>query len=327
MIQNMIQTNMKNSSIMKTQILAVSLAALALTACNKKEADTPQTIVDPVAMASFTADVRTASAGGANAAGTAFSEGDKVGIVPVKSSGVDTPQYNTPYTFDGTQFTANPPYWFRDRSSVTFNAYYPYSDDISADGAISIDTKAENQKAAEDGWRINDILFASASTDVSAPTVAYTGEHAFTHQLSKLTLTFKAGDGIDNLSDLQNYTIGSLVTEGDFNAVTGELSLKTGAVPENLTMTVSGSAATDFTALPLILLPQTLSTDALKLSVTFNGQIYNASLSLPGGLEAGKHYTFNITIRSTPLGLITPEIVDWETVAGGDTDAKMPDEL
>ncbi len=310
---------------MKKSILAISLAALALTACDKKEADDAQVITDPVAMASFTADIRSTVSSRANTAGTAFSNGDKVGIVPLKSDNVDTPQYNTPYTFNGTQFEADPPYWFRDRNNVTFNAYYPYTTLIADDGTIDIDTKAENQIAAEDGWRLNDILFASASTNVSSPTVSYTGDNAFTHKLSKLTLTFKAGDGIADLSALQSYTIGSLVTEGSFNAVTGVLSLDDDAVAGDLTMTVAEAAAQELAATPLILLPQTLTT--LNLSVTFNGQIYKTSLSLTGGLKAGTHHTFGVTIKSTGLVLGTPQIVDWVTEAGDDKNATMPDQL
>ncbi len=311
---------------MKKSILAISLAALALTACDKNGAEDSQAITDPVAMAGFTADIRTAAASRANVGGTAFADGDRVGIVPIKSSGVDTPQYNTPYTFSGTLFVADPPYWFRDRGGVTFNAYYPYTTGIAADGTIAIDTRAENQTAAPDGWRLNDILFATASADVSSPTVSYTDGNAFTHQLSKLTLTFKAGDGIDDLSALQSYTIGPLVKVGGFNAVTGKLSLDAGAAAGDLTMAVSGTNTTDLVATPLILLPQALSGGSLNLSVTFRDQIYKATLSL-NGLEAGKHYTFNVTIRSTGLALGTPKIVDWETVAGEDTDVKMPDQL
>ncbi len=310
---------------MKRQIIAISLAALALAACSKKEVQTSQTITDPVAMAVFTADIRTAASTRANTEGTAFTNGDKVGIVPIKSGSVDAPQFNTPYTFNGEQFTANLPYWFRDRSSVTFNAYYPYKSDLASDGTIAIDTKADNQTAADDGWRINDILFASASTDVSQPTVSYTQEHAFTHQLSKLTLTFKAGDGIANLSDLQSYTIGSLVKEGSFNVVSGTLSLDGQA--GDLQMSVAGSDVTELKATSLILLPQTLSSGQLNLSVTYNGQIYKATLSLSNGLVAGKHYTFNVTVRSTGLTISAAQINDWETTAGSDTDATMPDDL
>ncbi len=313
---------------MKNQILAISLAALALTACDKNGAEDSQAIIDPVAMASFTADIRTAAASRANAERTAFANGDKVGIVPIKSTGVDTPQYNTLYTFNGTQFVANPPYWFRDRSDVTFNAYYPYTEDgIATDGTIAIDTKAENQKAAADGWRLNDILFATAGTNVSSPTVSYTDGNAFTHQLSKITLTFKAGDGITDLSALQSYTIGSLVTKGSFNAVTGTLSLDADAAAGDLTMTVSGTNTTNLVATSLILLPQALSSESLNLSVTFHDQIYKAILSLKDGLKAGKHHTFNVTVQSTGLVLGVPEIVDWETAPGEDTDVRMPDDL
>ena len=309
---------------MKNQLFAAALTALSLAACNKKDADRPQTIVDPVAMCSFTADIRTTVTSRASTEGTAFTAGDQVGIVPVKSSGVDEAQNNIPYTNNGTRFEAEPPYWFRDRGDVTFNAYYPYMKEMS-DNTIPIDTKAENQTSDANGWRINDLLFASATTNVVTPTVSYTGVHAFRHQMSKLTLTFKVGDGIDDISGLQSYTIGNLVMHGSFNAATGSLALNQEAAPTTVTMTVPQCNGSEYTANSLILLPQAITGGALNLSILFSGQIYNARLLLSDGFQPGWHYTFTVTVSSTALTPGDAQIVNWETADGGTADATMPD--
>lgn len=304
--------------------LVATLLASSLTACDTRDAGDPRTITDPVAMACFTADIQAVSR--ASADGTAFTDGDKVGIVPLCSGNVDEQQNNTPYIYDGSRFApVDSPYWFKNRNDVTFNAYYPFAADMT-DNKIPIDTKAENQTLDGNGWRLNDILFASAVTNVASPTVSYTGDHAFSHQLSKLTLIFNAGDGFADLSELQDYTLGTLATQGDFNTATGTIGLAATEDPTDITMTVSGSAGTSLAATPLILLPQSITEGALSLEVTFGGQRYRATLPVSDGLRPGKHYTYTVTIKGTDLTIGTPQIVDWETTDGDSVHATMPDE-
>lgn len=99
---------------------------------------------DPLADGSvamtFTAGID-AMATRVSSGGMAFTEDDKVGIVPMKGGNVETGQFNVLYTYGtDSRFTANTPYWFQDRESVTFNAYYPYNAKLSADDVIAIDT-------------------------------------------------------------------------------------------------------------------------------------------------------------------------------------------
>lgn len=311
---------------MKTQLLlATCILSLTLAACEKRNAN--NTITDPVALSAFTADIHGAMKSRSSADGTAFTEGDKVGIVPLKSGKIDEPQNNTPYTYDGSQFAATgAPYWFRDRNDVTFNAYFPYLETMT-DNVIPIDTRAEKQTADESGWRLNDILFASATTSVASPTVSYTSESAFRHQLSKFTLTFKAGDGFTDLSQLQEYTLGSLVMDGSFDTSGGTLTLDENALSSDITMTLAGSTEKSLTAPSLILLPQQIEGGKLKLSLKYAGQRYDATLSADKGLKDGNHYSYTVTLNSTGLVPNKAEIVNWGSVDGGSADAKMPDEI
>ncbi len=312
---------------MKTQLLLATciLPLTLLAGCEKKNAD--NTTTDPVALTAFTAGIHGAVTSRASADGTAFTEGDKVGLVPLKSGKIDEAQNNTPYVYDGSQFAAaGDPYWFRDRNDVTFNAYFPYLEDMKGN-IVSIDTRASSQTADGSGWRLNDILFASATTSVASPTVSYTDESAFRHQLAKFTLIFKAGDGFTDLSQLQEYTMGVLVMDGSFDTSNGTLALDADSNPADITMKLSGSTGKSLAATSLILLPQEIEEGKLSLSVTYDNQRYDTTLSVPEGLKAGNHYTYRVTLNSTGLIPNKAVIVDWEDVDGGDADAWMPDQI
>lgn len=273
----------------------------------------------PVAM-TFTAGID-AVATRVSSEGTAFTTDDKVGIVPMKGGDVETGQFNVLYTYgsDG-RFTANPPYWFQDRETVTFNAYYPYDAGLSMNGVIAIDTRTENQTAEEetvaDGWRKNDYLFASNTAEVSSPTVSFTGEdHAFRHVMSKFTLTLEAGDGISDLQALTGYTLGSFITTGTFDVKTGQAVPDAEATAEEIKLSVIGENAETLECEPLILLPQHIDSNKLDLTVHYNGQDYHAELFLPtqtpNKLSAGYHYHYTVTVSNTALEITNASIEGW----------------
>lgn len=295
---------------------------LSFAACTNDAMNDP--LADgPVAM-TFTAGID-AVATRVNSEGTAFTGGDKVGIVPMKGGDVETEQFNVLYTYGGDgKFTANPPYWFQDRVPVTFNAYYPYDAKLPMNGVIAIDTKAENQTAAEEAvakeWRKNDYLFASNTAEVSNPTVNFTGEdHAFKHVMSKFTLTLEAGDGIENLQALTGYTLGALKLKGSFDVTTGNIGL-TDDTTEKITMDVTDPTGTTITCEPLILLPQGIDSGKLSLTVHYNRQDYHAELDLPTEtpkeLRAGYHYSYTVKVSNKALEITAVSITGWTIVPG-----------
>ncbi|WP_018666005.1 fimbrillin family protein [Bacteroides gallinarum] len=314
---------------MKKIFLAVGVL-LFFAACTNDAMNDP--LADgPVAM-TFTAGID-AVATRVNSEGKAFTEDDKVGIVPMKDGDVETGQFNVLYTYSSdNQFTANPPYWFQDRETVTFNAYYPYDAELSTNGVITIDTKAKNQTAGEEtvasDWRKNDYLFASNTADVSSPTVNFTGmDHTFKHVMSKFTLTLKAGDGISDLQALTGYTLGNFITTGTFDIKTGNAVPDAEATTEAISMSVTGENAETLECEPLILLPQDIDSGKLSLTVHYNNQDYHAELKLPEytvkKLLAGYHYRYTVKVSNTALEITNASIVDWTEADNFDGEATL----
>lgn len=290
--------------------------ALVLAGCNNDGLDNP--LADgPVAM-SFTADISSVAT---RATTDGFENGDVVGIIPLKGNVVEAAQANIAYTYDGSAFTATPPYYFQNYDEVTFNAYYPYRSTLNDPYIVEINTRIGNQGIENVNgfdWRKNDYLFASAKTTVGTPSISFTKENdnAFTHVMSSVAIKFIAGtqDGVANLDPLTGYTLGKVVMDGTFNCSTGTVSLKADAEAEDITITGISCAdnAIEHRTSSLILLPQTVTGERLNLTVDFNGTTYKAELSLTE-LQAGKLHVFPVTIKNTKLDIGEATIKDWET--------------
>lgn len=308
---------------MRVKFYATALLALALAGCNNDEMDNP--LADGPVPMSFTADINSVAT---RATTNGFERDDVVGIIPLKGNVVEAAQANIAYTYDGSAFTATPPYYFQNYDEVTFNAYYPYRSTLNDPYTVEIDTRIGNQGTETvngHNWRKNDYLFASAKTTVKAPSVSFTeaAGNPFKHVMSSVVIDFKAGteDGVANLQPLTGYTLGKVVMDGTFNCSTGKVSLKADAEAENITVTGISCAynATENQTTSLILLPQTVTDGKLSLTVNFNNTTYTAELSLTE-LVAGKLHVFPVTIKNTKLEIGTAEIKDWEPTdeTGGD---------
>ena len=301
---------------MRVKFYATALLALALAGCNNDEMDNP--LADGPVPMSFTADINSVAT---RATTNGFERGDVVGIIPLKGNVVEKTQANIAYTYDGSAFTATPPYYFQNYDEVTFNAYYPYRSTLNDLYTVEIDTRIGNQGAENVNgfdWRENDYLFASAETTVKAPSVSFTeaAGNPFKHVMSSVAIDFKAGteDGVANLQPLTGYTLGKVVMDGTFNCSTGKVSLKTDAGAEDITVTGISCAESDtkYQTSSLILLPQDVNGGKFSLTVNFNGTTYKAELNL-SKLQAGKLHVFPVTIKNTELEIGTAEIKDWET--------------
>ena len=304
---------MKN---MKVQVYAVALLSLTLSGCDNDQME--NLLADgPVAM-TFTADINSVAT---RATTTGFEAGDMVGIIPLKGNVVEKTQTNIAYTYDGSAFTAAPPYYFQNYDEVTFNAYYPHQSTLNDPYTVKIDTRIDNQTTETVNghkWRKNDYLFASAKTTVKTPSVSFTeaAGNPFRHVMSSVAIDFKAGtkDGVANLKPLTGYTLGKVVMDGTFNCSTGEVSPKGGTTAEAITVTGISCAESDteYQTSSLILLPQDVAGGKFSLTVNFNNTTYTADLTL-SELQAGKLYVFPVIIKNTELEIGTAEIKDWET--------------
>ena len=237
----------------------------------------------------------------------------------MKGGSEETAQTNIAYTCNGSVFEAGSPYYFQDRDAVTFNAYYPYDENLADNRRIGINTRAENQTVEtvnENSWDKNDYLFATKETTVSTPEISFTEDEGnpFRHVMSKFTLTLKAGDGITNLNALTGYILHDVIVDGYFDVTTGRASLDEGETKEDIEMTVTSPTGKTVTCEPLILLPQSINLP-LSLTVHYNDQKYTAKLQLPeetkDELAAGYHYKYTVKVSNTELEITNTSIEKW----------------
>ena len=134
-------------------------------------------------------------------------------------------------------------------------------------------------------------------------------DHSFHHCMSQITLTFKAGSGVDfNTIKPTSYTLSGLVLEGSFDTTTGTAETDANAQTTDLTMELDGALTSS-----VILFPQ--STTSIELSVNYNSQPYTAMLDIPdGALKAGNNYVWTITVRNKDLSVESAEITAWNKV-------------
>lgn len=296
---------------MKTRFFALAALALALAACNN---DNEILNNDGPVAARFIADIAPAT----RASGTTWTGGDRIGVTDI---GNDTRYGNVPFILKNGKFEAEEKViYIEDAETHTFRAYYPYN---SAGGTLAATTDAtaqQNQPAI-------DFLFASGATgDKDSPVVSFTdktkdggADNSFHHRMSRITLTFEAGAGVDfSVVKPERYTLDGLKLTGTFNTADGIATADNGAQTGELTMELADGNLTS----SVILFPQTKA--SIGLSVYYNSQPYTATLTIPdGALKAGNNYTYTVTVRNKDLSISSATISDWNPVNGGNVNADL----
>ena len=293
---------------MKTRFFALATLVLALAACNN---DNENLNGDPVA-ARFTADIAPAT----RASGTTWTGGDRIGVTDI---GNDTQYGNVPFILKNGKFEAEEKViYIEDAETHTFRAYYPYN---AAGGTLAATTDAtaqQNQPAI-------DFLFASGATgDKDSPVVSFTdktdkggADNSFHHRMSRITLTFEVGDGVDfSVVKPERYTLGDVILTGTFNTADGIAAAD--GTAEALAMDLADGSLTS----SVILFPQTAA--SLPLTVNYRSQNYRATLTVPeGALQAGNNYTYTVKVRNKGIEVSEATIAKWNDIDGGEVGADL----
>ena len=317
---------------MKKKNVLFAAAALTLAACSNED-EMPNN--GPVA-----AQV-TAGIGGVQtrASGTTWGNGDAIGIST--TSNTLTQYTNMKYTTTGNgSFTHAADLggeakgiFFQDATEVvTFRAYYPHSGDEGTEpGQIAVDTKNQTEQSTFD------FLFATGATaSKSSQTVTFTNEtpettgdaddHSFHHKMAQLNVTFRVSidDGFAANQILDGtFNLGGLVHEGTFNTTDGTTTL-TGSEEADWNITsYPHTDAAPARTYSLILLPQDLSSNALNVAVSIDGQTYHNNNDIHPNLQAGYTYTYTITVKKTGLVVSGCTITAWAGGTTGEGDAEM----
>jgi hypothetical protein len=188
-------------------------------------------------------------------------------------------------------------YWSKQQETLA--AWYPVNYIIGNGGGSEVNITNQSSGFGT----LENILHAPAQeyTYSSGGSVAFT----FRHALAKVKVTLTKGDGIEE-SDLSNatvtftgYTAGSLGYDG----MTGSEGSNSEITPK--TETSSGSAAT-YTA--LVIPQQMQGKKFIKVTIGTEGDArdyyYTPTGSTDADLEAGKQYTYTITVKKTGLEVV-----------------------
>lgn len=264
-------------------------------------------------------------------AGTDWATGDCIGISTV-TDGL-TQYENIPYRYTGTKFvsTDNAIYYQDAQEQVIFNAYYPFDGPASIIPASIEATTTADYQTAENQPKIDFLFAVGATASKAEPTVNFTGEHAFRHRMSQITLTFIEGTDMSFPGSLSGYKLKNLRLSGKFKPSDGTTQTKEETTDLGITLSnveteyVESKNQDQYTASPVILFPQDMG-GKIGIEVTVDGQTYKATLTIPeskSALEAGNNYTWPVTVSKTGMSVGQAEIKDWKPVQGEGTTAMM----
>ena len=275
--------------------MAGMIATLAMfTACSQDEAESivPISKNNVISLTSSMQTMRAASELQTDELSTSV----KVGAFGVSGSATVTNGDNNEYTVGstGTLSATNDMTWPSDASAkVSIYAYAPYQSGWSYNSANVFSVKTD--QSSNDNYLASDLLYAKA-TDQSQTTNAIALN--FTHQLSRINVTIKKGDGASALSGAKVY-ITNTCTATTLNPSTGALATTPSTVADILIGTLSAEPTAAGTTLYGITIPQAIAASTKLVKVTTSDKVYVAKLGSATTLEGGKSYNFTATVGTS----------------------------
>ena len=275
--------------------MAGVIATMAMfTACSQDEAESivPISKNNVISLTSSMQTMRAASELQTDELSTSV----KVGAFGVSGSATVTNGDNNEYTVGstGTLSATNDMTWPSDASAkVSIYAYAPYQSGWSYNSANVFSVKTD--QSSNDNYLASDLLYAKA-TDQSQTTNAIALN--FTHQLSRINVTIKKGDGASALSGAKVY-ITNTCTATTLNPSTGALATTPSTVADILIGTLSAEPTAAGTTLYGITIPQAIAASTKLVKVTTSDKVYVAKLGSATTLEGGKSYNFTATVGTS----------------------------
>lgn len=293
-------------------------AVVAFTACSDDE---PVNVNENgLTAADFTADIAGVKSRAYN---DKWDAGDQIGISCTSATG-KTEYANMAYETSGngifTHVGGKPSgIFFQDTEDVTFSAYYPFSGtEGTAAGVISGSTADQAQQ------KTFDYLYAKdAVGSRTASSVAFTGDNAFNHCMTRLVLTVKVDPaaGFTEAEVLDGeFALQGLQLNGTFDTATGEAKADDEAASADFwTIPAVAGEGNETMVSSVILYPQ--SAGQLKMRVIIDNEEYFATIS--PALAAATSYAYTVTVKKQGMEVTEATINDWIEGTGGSVDAEM----
>lgn len=239
---------------------------------------------------------------------TSFVEGSQIRV----ENTLRTSKNTGLYTLTDAGWTTTDNLVWNSAAENQFKAWYPATDYASFDTFELPTVQNTNALLAAADWM-------TASTEEMAKPSDKTLELNFQHLLTKVTINVNSWgneyeDTAKSINDVKIYTLATDIVKNDAGeAVYNSISL-TGIDP-----LVEDQAYT------AIICPGAYTSDQEIMTFTVNNTddlIVHAgnNTALTGGLEAGKHYEFNLTVGKDVVALESVSVSDWAeggTIEGG----------
>lgn len=303
---------MNNKNLLRTLLLAAA-TTMTLASCDRNQTEQPN-------------DGRVQFTSGITASHTrvaidnkksVWEANDPIGIYMVDhgTTNISKGAANVKYLAGGggvsTTFTAagTPIYYPLDATgTVDFIAYHPYRDGV-ADYVYPVDVSDQSSQTALD---LMHAIADKAGTgyDKTDGEKNQAVNFTFTHQLAKLMLTVKKGDGVNG--DVSAVSIKGMNTKASFD-LKGTEGLTGAGTP----LAITPCTVTPGVAYEAILLPTSSISDSHTVTFVADGETYTWKIKDDiTSLEAGKMYEYEITVTKYAVGA-TGTIEDWTTGGTG----------
>ena len=306
---------MKTRDIVFYATLAV--AALAMAGCEKSN-DMPQE-----SGPGHPAEIRFAPAivPLTRATGTAFEEGDAVGIYCVESTDdpaaaivgeryIDNKQLTmTAGTLTGT----TPCFWPTEYTGPSdFYAYFPYNEKGLSGDKQSYEISVALDQSDDEAFRTSDHMLAraqnTARTEKAIPL-------DFKRLMSLLDFVLLPGTGYDDVDGIlaAEVQVMNMAQVANVDFVTGEVSspaIKANITPHGSFRASDGKAV----GVEAIVPPQHVDTRSYLFNVRIGERNFRCTTDKELTFEAGRRYTFTLTINRAAAGgevALSPTIEDW----------------
>lgn len=301
----------KTSAIMKMKniLAATILSAFALASCS----DDDPNVYSGSSAINFDASIGEMSEVKIRMSGKTWDANDAIGIYMKKagqglSGNIVNSAENVKHTTPGTnKFTpanlAQGLQYPEDGSAVDFIAYYPYTASISG-YVYKVDVSTQTSQPAID------LIYSNNAVNQNNTSPVNVGLQ-FTHQLSKLVINVKAGNGVGSLNGLVT-TVTGLNTKADFALADGTLSSLSDVADIRLN---TGANGADMISEGIII----PSSGAGRTFVfTVGSQVFKWDIPSTVVFEKGKRYTYDAVLSVDGVVMLEPEgtITDWEDAPG-----------
>lgn len=233
-------------------------------------------------------------------------------------------KYTQPLTYtigeDGSTMNGTQQYFPTSGNGVNIYAVYPSGTSIASENTFTI--KVDQSMDAD--YKASDLMYGKPTTNPVERQKSAVSIN-FKHLLSKVTVKLESGKGTPSLDGAvvklkgvkPSTTLTASITEGKVSEACGDAKAIT--VMTAATDALSGSA---------VIVPQTLSTSFIEVTLKNGGVLTstglsNGSTSLESVvLETGKAYTYTITVNLTGLS-VSSSITDWGDGSSVTGDAEM----